>query len=355
MRRGWLLMLARVLLLWVLLLCTISASSALGRALPGGDQLLVESDRRNGLRDLRLVDVGRPLMVNLTRTPFISEESAEWSRDGRLLTYIYGEVMIRDVCVWAVPALSRACADSTGSFDDRPRWSSDSASIVYQSVTFGGDVRLSLLPQDLSSRVDVMTMGGYLDYAWSPDDRHIVFTAGLNYPLLHVLSLERGAQPQRLFFDGIREYAPTFSPDGRWLAYISEGERGQDLYRIPTSCLAQAASCAAQVERLTSRESSFSAPDWSPDSRLLIYTSRVGNGFQLVLLDTDDKRERLLTNDGRQYASPRFSPDGKAVVFLSGGGGRFDVYLRALDAEAQPQRLTFDRWDNWSPLWRPRG
>lgn len=348
-------MLVRALVLWVVLLSAISASSALGRALPGGDQLLVESDRRNGLRDLRLLDVSRSLLVNLTRTLFISEESAEWSRDGRLLTYIYGEVMIRDVCVWAMPAFRRACAEATGSFDDRPRWSSDGASIVYQSVTFGGDVRLSLLPKDLSSRIDIMTMGGYLDYAWSPDDRYIVFTAGLNYPLLHVISLDGSGHPQRLFFDGIREYAPTFSPDGRWLAYISEGERGQDIYRIPTSCLAQVESCAALAERLTTRESSFSAPDWSPDSRFLIYTSRVGNGFQIVLLDTEDPCERLLTNDARQYASPRFSPDGTAIAYLSGGGGRFDVYVWALDGETQAQRLTFDRWDNWSPLWRPRG
>lgn len=348
-------MVVRMLALWLLLLSGISAASALGRVFPGADQLLVESDRRNGLRDLRLLDVGRLLMVNLTRTPFVSEESAEWSRDGRRLVYIYGEVMIRDVCVWAVPAFGRACADSTGSFDDRPRWSGDGGSIVYQSVTFSGDVRLSLLPPDLSARVDILTMGGYLDYAWSPDNRQIVFTAGLNYPLLHVLALDGDGTARRLFFEGIREYAPTFSPDGRWLAYISEGERGQDIYRVPTECLAQPATCERLVERLTTRDSAFSSLDWSPDSRSLVYTSRVGTGFQLVLLDVDAKRERLLTNDGRQYASPRFSPDGRTVAFLSGSSGRFDVYLRRLDSDAGAQRLTFDRWDNWSPLWRPRG
>lgn len=348
-------MVVRLLALWVLLMSGISAASALGRAFPGADQLLVESDRRNGLRDLRLFDVGRLLMVNMTRTPFVSEESAEWSHDGRHLVYIYGEVMIRDVCVWAVPAFRRACAISTGSFDDRPRWSGDGGSIVYQSVTFSGDVRLSLLPQDLSARIDIMTIGGYLDYTWSPDSRQIVFTAGLNYPLLHVLSLDGDGTPQRLFFDGIREYAPTFSPDGRWLAYISEGERGQDIYRVPTTCLSVPETCENVVERLTARESAFSAPDWSPDSGLLIYTSRVGTGFQLVVLDVDAKRERLLTNDGRQYASPRFSPDGRTIAFLSGSGGRLDLYVRGLHSDDAAQRLTFDRWDNWSPLWRPRG
>ncbi len=346
-------MLVRLVALYLALYSVISSAAALGRALPGADQLLVESDRRDGLRDLRLIDTGRPLMLNLTRTPDTSEESAEWSADGRMLAYVYGEVMIRDICVWSLPAIARRCAWSTGSLEARPRWSHDGSSLVYQSVTFGGDVRLSLLPSDLSTRADILSIGGYLDYAWTPDNRAVVFTAGLNYPLLHNLPLD-GSHPQRLFFDGIREYAPTFSPDGRWLAFVSEGERGQDIYRVPVSCLREVRDCAALVERLTARETAFSYLDWSPDSRWLVYTSRVGGDFQVVLLDTESKIETLVTNDRQQYASPRFSPDGGAIAYLSAPNGRFDLFVLVLEPDARPQRITFDVWDNWSPSWRPR-
>jgi Tol biopolymer transport system component len=326
----------------------------LAQRMPAGDQVLIESNRTRGLRDLRLVDTSRALTVNLTRTPNSSEENAEWSPDGAVVAYIYGEVMIRDVCVRVLPRVDGRCAASTGSWDDRPRWSPDASTIMFQSVTFSGSVRLSLLPGDLSSRIDLLAVGGYLDYAWSADSRYIVFTAGLNYPLLHVMDILGTGQPQRLFTDSYREYSPGFSPDGRWLAFISESASGQDIYRIPTSCLRQVETCAQLRERLTMRDSSFAAFDWSPDSRALIYTSRHGRGYQLTLLDLDALQERFLTDDNRQYASPRFSPSGDSIVYLSGGGARFDLYLLTLDEGAEPLRLTADGWDNWSPRWRPR-
>jgi Tol biopolymer transport system component len=343
--------------LWLaLLMCFafLSAAVALGRALPRADQLLVETDQRSGLRDLRLIDTSRALAINLTHTPLATEASAEWSADGEWLTYIYGEVMIRDVCVRTITRPGN-CQYTTGSWDDRPRWSPDGTSVIYQSVTFSGDVRMSLLPTDLSSRIDLFSVGGYLDYSWSPDSSQIVFTTGLNYPLLHVVPVNLSRHPQRLFFEGTREYAPAFSPDGRWMAYISENDDGQDIYRVPTSCLAEQVTCDSLVERLTTRNSAFSTLDWSPDSRSLLYASRIDTRFQVVLLDVETRQERMLTEGNQLVASPRFSPDGRSVSYLSGTGRRFNVYILSLAEGAQPQRMTSDRRDNWSPIWRPRG
>jgi dipeptidyl aminopeptidase/acylaminoacyl peptidase len=77
-----------------------------------------------------------------------------------------------------------------------------------------------------------------------------------------------GSAPARPLTSGGRDTAPAFSPDGRWLAYLSAGtgERPQ-VHVLPTS--------GGAARRLTSCPLGAGAPVWSPDSRRLAFVARV--------------------------------------------------------------------------------
>src|SRR3954470_8423504 len=73
--------------------------------------------------------------------------------------------------------------------------------------------------------------------------------------------------PARTLTAGHRDSAPAFSPDGRWLAYLSAGpgERPQ-VHGLPTA--------GGPARRLSSCPLGAGAPVWSPDSRRLAFAAR---------------------------------------------------------------------------------
>src|SRR4051794_24145909 len=77
-----------------------------------------------------------------------------------------------------------------------------------------------------------------------------------------------GSAPARPLTSGGRDTAPAFSPDGRWLAYLSAapGERPQ-VHVLPTS--------GGSAKALTSCPLGAGIPMWSPDSRRLAFVARV--------------------------------------------------------------------------------
>ena len=80
--------------------------------------------------------------------------------------------------------------------------------------------------------------------------------------------------------------APSISPDGAWVAYtvshldIVADRRDVDIY------MSSLTDPSAEAIRLTSTEGAESSPRWSPDGRYLAFlSSRDGGGSQVWLLD----------------------------------------------------------------------
>ncbi len=94
----------------------------------------------------------------------------------------------------------------------------------------------------------------------SPDGRQLAFSA-----LRHLYLMDAGAQtpPRRLTPGSVGEFQPAWSPDGRWIAFVTwENEHG-GLWKI-------ASDGSAPAERLSSVSARFSQPVWSPDSSKIV-------------------------------------------------------------------------------------
>lgn len=74
-----------------------------------------------------------------------------------------------------------------------------------------------------------------------------------------------GGRPTRLTAHPANEYAPHFSPDGKWIAYSGAYDGNTDVYIVPTE--------GGQPRRLTFHPSVDVVTGWSPDGQRVLFTS----------------------------------------------------------------------------------
>ena len=104
----------------------------------------------------------------------------------------------------------------------------------------------------------------------SPDNKHIVFDAFGRIWLQEIAGGKAAGAPRRLTPDDStlpsREYAPAFSADGKWVAYVTWSDReGGHVWKAPVD------SGTGKPQKLTRQPGHYANPTWSPKSdRLLI-------------------------------------------------------------------------------------
>lgn len=142
-----------------------------------------------------------------------------------------------------------------------------------------------------------------------------------------------GHRPQTVLDSPEPLLSPTWSPDGRKLAYVSFESRRpavviQDL--------------ASQQREVVARFKGLNgAPAWSPDgSRLALTLSHEGNP-EIYLLNLSDKALTRLTHDNAIDTEAAWFPDGKSLIFTSDRGGSPQIYRLSV-ADRSVSRLTFD-------------
>lgn len=140
--------------------------------------------------------------------------------------------------------------------------------------------------------------------AWSPDGARIAYESG---NALRVAPATGG--PGATLTTG---KSPAWSHDGVWIAF----HRGGDLWKVPSQG-------GAEV-RLTQDPAEDSEPSWSPDGAFLAFVSnREGQSDIWVLRIATGQMSRL-TNDAAVDASPAWSPEGERIAYISfrdGEGG----------------------------------
>jgi dipeptidyl aminopeptidase/acylaminoacyl peptidase len=230
---------------------------------------------------------------------------------------------------------------------------------------------------------DVYALTSVGDPRISPDGRRVAYVVsrtdeeGNTYrTAIWVASLD-GSEEPRQFTSGERnDGSPRWSPDGRWLAFVSNREgdekkaKGQ-LYVLPAD--------GGEPRKLTDGKESVESIAWAPDSSRIAFARRVPDeayeeeddrkraprrftrvffkldsvGWtgdrrkHLFVLGLDGDDERQLTDGDCENDNPAWSPDGKRIVFWSMRGERWDVefvealYELELDSEgAEPKRLS---------------
>lgn len=135
---------------------------------------------------------------------------------------------------------------------------------------------------------------------------------------------------------------PSWSPDGKKIAYNSFKQGGPMLY------LKDMASGA--VRRISGRSGLNIGACWAPNGKELALTlSRKGNS-DIFTIDLKGKILKQLVNHWALDVSPAFSPDGKKIAFVSNRSGSPQIYTLDL-TNGRKERLTFEGNYNTSPAW----
>jgi TolB protein len=130
----------------------------------------------------------------------------------------------------------------------------------------------------------------------------------------------------------------AWAPDSHELAY----SMGGSLWRQKTD--------SGTAQQLTDGPGYDYQPDWSPDGRYIVYVSSLGDALELMLLDVSTGQRTQLTHDSAVNLEPRFSPDGRRVLFVSTAYNRhFHVFVGELH-NAQMSNVVRLTGENRSPL-----
>ena len=193
--------------------------------------------------------------------------------------------------------------------------------------------------------------------AWSPDGRWIAFVSTRDGDEELYLMSATGSQVRQLTRNKVKDQTPAWSPDGRWLVFASErgGNRARELYVMPSK-----GGPATRIVRSPLRWNESFAPVWSPDGRWIAFVSnRAGLfGVDIYVVRANGTQLRRLTRSTRDdgfpadSTMPDWSPDGSRIAFVSNRDGNNELYLMNRDG-TNPRRLTithriFEAQPRWS-------
>jgi tricorn protease len=182
------------------------------------------------------------------------------------------------------------------------------------------------------------------DFDLSPEGKRALFTARGD---VFTVPAKEGSIRNLTQTPGIREKNAVWSPDGKWVAYLSDRTGEDELYIVPQDGM-------GKEVRITTDGKVFRLPPvWSPDSKKLLFADKL---VRLYYVDLEDKQP-VLIDQGKYFdiTDYAWSPDSKRVAYAKAMENTYrviDLYSLA-DRKVTPVASSFT--DNWDPVFDPGG
>ena len=142
-----------------------------------------------------------------------------------------------------------------------PAWTPDGKWVIFSSDRDGPAMNIYRQPADGSGQAERLTTSEFSHWpmSLSPDGSVLAFhELGAKGDFdIGILEMDVDAKPRPLIASPSFERTPSFSPDGQWLAYVSDESGRRHVYVTPYPEL--------DVKWLVSGEQGGRVPSWSPD------------------------------------------------------------------------------------------
>jgi Tol biopolymer transport system component/DNA-binding winged helix-turn-helix (wHTH) protein len=216
---------------------------------------------------------------------------------------------------------------------------------------------------------------GYEEFpAFSPEGTRVAFTwqePGKQVPNVYVKLIGQG-DAIRLTTNASGDFAPVWSPDGHWIAFLRARQRYSAAVIVIPSLGGperEVAEVSLDTSNILRHWESYSVPPpflaWSSDGRWLlsIEENAPRGAFSIVRISAETGTKRVLTFPPKETSGDgglAVSPDGKTLAFTRTLGlFEKDIYLVSLSEDTLPRgvprRLTFDSKEIDGLAWTPDG
>lgn len=171
------------------------------------------------------------------------------------------------------------------------------AGLIAASVDMGGGQSDIVLINPKTGRIKknlTKSAADEISPSWSPDCKKIAYVSNRTGTLQIYVTGINGKGTKRLTMLGTYNTSPAFGKDGVIL-FSGMDEFVYDIFKVDMD---------RHITRLTQRQGSNKNPEWSPDYRYVVFVSNRSRGWNLYVSTPDGRYQFPVTKDGARYATP---------------------------------------------------
>ena len=181
--------------------------------------------------------------------------------------------------------------------------------------------------------------------SWSPDGKSLAYVSFENRrPEIFIQQLATARRSKVAGFSGLNS-APSWSPDGKFLSLVLSKDGSPDIYTLNTA--------TKRLKRLTKHRAIDTEPVWTQDGKSIIFTSDRSGSPQLYRVNVGGGKPKRLTFEGRYNTAAALSPDGKFIAMVHGERGQYKI--AQLERETGNLIVLTDSSLDESPSFSPNG
>ena len=235
-----------------------------------------------------------------------------------------------------------------------PSISSDGKTIVYEQ-DFGiwkfdtktgksTPIKINIVSDDKENPVETITVRNDADgYDLSPSNRRAAISV---HGEIFSIATDRG-DIQRVTQSYSREIDPAWSPDGKWIAFVSDKSGRDEVWMAHED--------GTGLKKVSDGDGEKQAIQWAPDSKALIYAA---SDHKLYRYDLDMAKSTVIASgEAGNIQGARWSPDGKWIAFSKLDHDlRPHVYIVSSTGGAEHRISNNDTlFSETGPAWTPDG
>jgi Tol biopolymer transport system component len=334
------------------------------------------------------------------------EDSPAFSPDGKSVAFVSDSSGSRQIWIRLLAGGPPLQLTHDAGDHLEPRWSQDSAALIYYTPPPEGDAQGALweisalggAPRRLiasMSGADVSHDGKRLTFfrlnekqmelvatdrngsngkvvmqeavsfsyrqpRWSPDDGSIAYLHSReNWADDVYLVASGGGGPRQVTSDNTLMSGLAWFADGSRLLYSSA--RGNTVLYLPTMHLWTISPDGKDLRQLTFGETGDENPDIGPDGRIGVSRRHMQFDIWKFPVDGDPaenvRRAVRITHQTGQVQTPTLSPDDRQLAYLSDNGGHGNLWVMELNG-GETHQITYEKGSNvimGVPIWSPDG
>ena len=308
--------------------------------------------------DIFVQRVGGRQPVPVAADPKRHEKWPAFSPDGRFIAFNEGDADGGIFITGATGESERRLTD----LGFNPAWSPDGKTIAFSTE----EVNNPYIRNTIASLHVVDAAGGAprllskedaVQPAWSPNGRRIAAWQAIGGQRDLITLAFDGADRVVVLKDAAVDYAPFWSPDGRYLYFASDRSGTMGLWRLAMDEATGRATGEPEAVSVNV-EASMDLPSLTADGKTMVFRSRLGS-VNPAALPFDPVTERvgtprlLMTRTGSLNPGS-VSPDNQWLVLANQGEIKEDLFVMRTDGTGL-RRLTDDIARDRGPRWAPDG